>query len=100
MNLTPREKDKLTIALAAIVARGRMTRGIKLNYPESIAVITDFVLEGAREGKSVAELTAAAGKVLTRNQVMEGISEMIHEMQVEATFLDGTKLVTLHNPIR
>jgi len=100
MNLTPREKDKLTIALAAIVARGRLTRGIKLNYPESIAVITDFVLEGAREGKSVAELTAAAGKVLTRNQVMEGISEMIHEMQVEATFLDGTKLVTLHNPIR
>ena len=100
MNLTPREKDKLTIALAAIVARGRLTRGIKLNYPESIAVITDFVLEGAREGKSVAELTAAAGKVLTRDQVMEGISEMIHEMQVEATFLDGTKLVTLHNPIR
>jgi len=100
MNLTPREKDKLTIALAAIVARGRMTRGIKLNYPESIAVITDFVLEGAREGNSVAELTAAAGKVLTRDQVMEGISEMIHEMQVEATFLDGTKLVTLHNPIR
>ena len=100
MNLTPREKDKLTIALAAIVARGRLTRGIKLNYPESIAVITDFVLEGAREGNSVAELTAAAGKVLTRDQVMEGISEMIHEMQVEATFLDGTKLVTLHNPIR
>jgi urease subunit gamma len=100
MNLTPREKDKLTIALAAIVARGRLTRGIKLNYPESIALITDFVLEGAREGKSVAELASAAGKVLTRDQVMEGISEMIHEMQVEATFLDGTKLVTLHNPIR
>ena len=100
MNLTPREKDKLTIALAAIVARGRLTRGIKLNYPESIAIITDFVLEGAREGKSVAELASDAGKVLTRNQVMEGISEMIYEMQVEATFLDGTKLVTLHNPIR
>ena len=100
MNLTPREKDKLTIALAAMVARGRLTRGIKLNYPESIALITDFVLEGAREGKSVSELTSDAGKVLTRNQVMEGISEMIHEMQVEATFLDGTKLVTLHNPIR
>ena len=100
MNLTPREKDKLTIALAAIVARGRLTRGIKLNYPESVALITDFVLEGARERKSVAELTSAAGKVLTRDQVMEGISEMIHEMQVEATFLDGTKLVTLHDPIR
>ena len=100
MNLTPREKDKLTIALAAIVARGRLARGIKLNYPESIALITDFVLEGAREGKSVAELTSDASKVLARKQVMEGISEMIHEMQVEATFLDGTKLVTLHNPIR
>lgn len=100
MNLTPREKDKLTMALAAIVARRRLTKGIKLNYPESIAIITDFVLEGAREGKSVAELTSDAGKLLTRNQVMEGISEMIHEMQVEATFLDGTKLVTLHNPIR
>ncbi|HMG35455.1 MAG TPA: urease subunit gamma [Blastocatellia bacterium] len=100
MNLTPREKDKLMIALTAIVARGRLAKGLKLNYPESIAVITDFVLEGAREGKSVAELTSDGGKVLTRNQVMEGISEMIHEMQVEATFLDGTKLVTLHNPIR
>jgi urease subunit gamma len=100
MNLTPREKDKLTIALAAIVARGRLTRGIKLNYPESIALITDFVLEGAREGRSVAELTADAAKVLTRAQVIEGISEMLHDMQVEATFLDGTKLVTLHNPIR
>ena len=100
MNLTPREKDKLTIALAAIVARGRLTRGLKLNYPESIALITDFVLEGARDGRSVAALTSDAGKVLTRDQVMEGISEMLHEMQVEATFLDGTKLVTLHNPIR
>jgi len=100
MNLTPREKDKLMIALAALVARGRLARGIKLNYPESVALITDFVLEGARDGKSVAELMSESGKVLTRDQVMEGISEMIHEMQVEATFPDGTKLVSLHNPIR
>ena len=100
MNLTPREKDKLMIALAAIVARGRLARGVKLNYPESIALIADFVLEGARDGKSVAELMSESGKVLTRDQVMEGISEMIHEMQVEATFPDGTKLVSLHNPIR
>jgi len=82
MNLTPREKDKLTVALAAIVARGRLTRGIRLNYPESIALITDFILEGARDGRSVAELTSDAAKVLRRDQVMEGISEMIHEMQV------------------
>ena len=100
MNLTPREKDKLMIALAAMIARGRLSRSIKLNYPESIALITDFVLEGAREGKSVPQLTSEAAKILTRDQVMEGISEMIHEMQVEATFLDGTKLVTMHNPIR
>jgi len=100
MNLTPREKDKLMIALAAMIARGRLGRGIKLNYPESIALITDFVLEGAREGKSVPQLTSEGAKILTRDQVMDGISEMIHEMQVEATFLDGTKLVTLHNPIR
>jgi urease subunit gamma len=100
MNLTPREKDKLMIALAALVARGRLARDIKLNYPESVALITDFVLEGARDGKSVAELMSESGKVLTRDQVMEGISEMIHEMQVEATFPDGTKLVSLHNPIR
>jgi len=100
MNLTPREKDKLMIALAALVARGRLARGIKLNYPESIALISDFVLEGAREGKSVPQLTSEAARIVTRDQVMEGISEMIHEMQVEATFLDGTKLVTLHNPIR
>src|SRR5262249_54615281 len=100
MYLTPREKEKLTIALAAIVARARLARGIKLNYPESIALIADFVLEGAREGRSVAQLTSDARKVLTRDQVMQGISEMIHEMEVEATFLDGTKLVTLHNPIR
>jgi urease subunit gamma len=100
MNLTPREKDKLMVALAAQVARERLVRGIKLNYPESVALITDFVLEGARDGKSVAELMSESGKVLTRDQVMEGISEMIHEMQVEATFPDGTKLVSLHNPIR
>jgi urease subunit gamma len=100
MNLTPREKDKLMVALAAQVARARLVRGIKLNYPESVALITDFVMEGARDGKSVAELMSESGKVLTRDQVMEGISEMIHEMQVEATFPDGTKLVSLHNPIR
>ena len=100
MNLTPREKDKLIVALAALVARGRLTRGVKLNYPESIALITDFILEGARDGKSVAELMSGGGKVLTRDQVMEGVCEMIHEMQVEATFPDGTKLVSVHNPIR
>jgi urease subunit gamma len=100
MNLTPREKDKLMIALAALVARGRLARGVKLNYPESVALITDFVLEGARDGKSVAELMSESGKVLSRDQVMEGIREMIHQMQVEATFPDGTKLVSLHDPIR
>jgi urease subunit gamma len=100
MNLTPRERDKLMIALAAMVARGRLSRGVKLNYPESIALITDYVMEGARDGKSVAELMSEGGKVLTRDQVMEGIAEMIHEVQVEATFPDGTKLVTVHNPIR
>ena len=100
MNLTPREKDKLMIALAALVARGRLARGVKLNYPESVALITDFVMEGARDGKSVAELMSEGGKILTVDQAMEGIPEMIHEMQVEATFPDGTKLVTVHNPIR
>jgi urease subunit gamma len=99
VNLTPREKDKLMIALAALVARGRLARGIKLNYPESIALITEFIMEGARDGKSVAELMSASTKVLTQEQVMEGIPEMIHEMQVEATFPDGTKLVPVHNPI-
>jgi len=88
------------IAVAAMVARARLARGIKLNYPESIALITDFVMEGARDGKSVAELMSASGKVLTKDQVMEGISEMIHEMQVEVTFPDGTKLVPIHDPIR
>jgi len=100
MNLTPREKDKLMITLAALVARGRLARGVKLNYPESVALITDFVMEGARDGKSVAELMSESGKILTRDQVIEGISEMIYEMQVEATFPDGTKLVSIHNPIR
>ena len=99
MNLTPREKDKLMISLAAIVARERFKRGVKLNYPESIALITDFVLEGARDGKSVADLMSESRKVLNRDQVMEGISEMIHEVQVEATFPDGTKLVSIHDPI-
>jgi len=99
MNLTPREKDKLMIALAALVARGRLARGVKLNYPEAVALITDFIMEGARDGKSVAELMADSRKVLTRDQVMEGISEMIHEMQVEATFPGGTKLVSIHDPI-
>ncbi len=100
MNLTPRERDKLMVALAAMVARGRLARGVKLNYPEAVAIVTDFVMEGARDGKSVAELMAAGGKVVTREQVMDGIAEMIHEVQVEATFPDGTKLVTVHNPIR
>jgi len=100
MNLTRRERDKLMIALAASVARGRRARGVKLNYPESIALITDFVLEGARDGKSVAELMSQSGTILTRTEVMEGIAEMIPEIQVEATFPDGTKLVPIHNPIR
>ena len=100
MNLTPRERDKLMIALAALVARGRLARGAKLNYPESIALITDFVMEAARDGKSVADLMSESCKLLTSDQVMEGISEMIREMQVEATFPDGTKLVSIHDPIR
>ena len=100
MNLTPREKDKLFIAMAAIVARKRLERGVKLNHPEAVALISDFILEGARDGKSVAELMQKGAHVLTRAQVMDGISEMIHDIQVEATFPDGTKLVTVHNPIR
>jgi len=100
MNLTPREKDKLLVAMAAGVARRRLERGVKLNHPEAIALITDFVVEGARDGRSVAELMEAGGHVLTREQVMEGIPEMIHDVQVEATFPDGTKLVTVHDPIR
>ncbi|NKF23041.1 urease subunit gamma [Solimonas marina] len=100
MNLTPREKDKLLVAMAAIVARRRLERGVKLNHPEAIALITDTVVEGARDGRSVAELMQAGAQVVTRDQVMEGVAEMIHEIQVEATFPDGTKLVTVHQPIR
>ncbi|MGE3145078.1 MAG: urease subunit gamma [Pseudorhodoplanes sp.] len=100
MNLTPREKDKLLISVAAMVARRRLERGVKLNHPEAIALITDFILEGARDGRSVAELMRDGGKVVTREQVMDGIADMIHDVQVEATFPDGTKLVTVHEPIR
>ncbi|MCA3423204.1 MAG: urease subunit gamma [Roseomonas sp.] len=100
MNLTPREKDKLMIAMAAIVARRRLERGLKMNFPEAVALITDFVVEGARDGRSVAELMRDGATVLTRDQVLEGIAEMLHEIQVEATFPDGTKLVTVHQPIR
>lgn len=100
MNLTPREKDKLLIAMAAEVARKRHARGVKLNYPEAIALISDYVVEGARDGRSVADLMRDGARVLCRDEVMDGISEMIHDIQVEATFPDGTKLVTVHNPIR
>ena len=100
MNLTPREKDKLLISMAAIVARKRLERGVKLNHPEAIAQITDFDVEGARDGRPVADLMEAGAHVVTRAQVMEGIAEMIHDIQVEATFPDGTKLVTVHQPIR
>ncbi|MCE7029769.1 MULTISPECIES: urease subunit gamma [Jiella] len=100
MQLTPREKDKLLVSMAAVVARKRLERGVKLNHPEAIALITDFVVEGARDGRSVADLMEAGAKVITRDQVMEGIAEMIHDVQVEATFPDGTKLVTVHEPIR
>ncbi|MBZ9738240.1 urease subunit gamma [Mesorhizobium sp. CO1-1-4] len=100
MNLTPREKDKLLIAMAAVVARKRLERGVKLNHPEAIALITDFVVEGARDGRPVAELMEAGAHVVSRAQVVQGIAEMIHDVQVEATFPDGTKLVTVHEPIR
>ena len=100
MNLTPREKDKLLISMAAMVARRRRERGVKLNHPEAVALITDFIVEGARDGKTVAELMEAGAHVLTRGVVMDGIAEMIHDIQVEATFPDGTKLVTVHEPIR
>jgi urease subunit gamma len=100
MQLTPREKDKLLVAMAAIVARRRLERGVKLNHPEAIALITDFVVEGARDGKSVADLMEQAAHVISKKQVMQGVAEMIHEVQVEATFPDGTKLVTVHEPIR
>lgn len=100
MNLTPREKDKLLIAMAAIVARRRLERGVKLNHPEAIALISDFVVEGARDGRSVADLMEHGAHVVTRAQVMPGVAEMIHDVQVEATFPDGVKLVTVHQPIR
>lgn len=100
MQLTPREKDKLLVAMAAVVARRRLERGVKLNHPEAVALITDYVVEGARDGRSVADLMETAAHVVTREQVMEGVAEMIHEVQVEATFPDGTKLVTVHQPIR
>jgi len=100
MNLTPREKDKLLVAVAAMVAVRRLERGVRLNYPEAVALITDYVLEGARDGRSVAELMRDGATVLTRAQVMDGVAEMIHDIQVEATFPDGTKLVTVHEPIR
>jgi urease subunit gamma len=100
MNLTPREKDKLLVAMAAMVARRRLERGCKLNHPEAIALITDSVVEGARDGRSVAELMQRGAEIISRDQVMEGVPEMIHDIQVEATFPDGTKLVTVHNPIR
>jgi len=100
VHLGPRDKDKLLIAMAAMIARRRLERGVKLNYPEAVALISDAVMEGARDGRSVADLMAAGAEVLTRDQVMEGIAEMVHEVQVEATFPDGTKLVTVHQPIR
>ena len=100
MDLTPREKDKLLVAVAAMVARRRLERGVKLNYPAAVALITDAVLEGARDGRSVADLMRAGAEVISRDQVMEGVAEMIHDVQVEATFPDGTKLVTVHHPIR
>ena len=100
MNLSPREKDKLLVSMAAIVARRRLERGVKLNHPEAIAIISDFIIEGARDGRTVADLMKTGAEVITREQCMDGIAEMIHDIQVEATFPDGTKLVTVHNPIR
>lgn len=100
MNLTPREKEKLLVSLAAMVARNRLARGVKLNHPEAVALISDFVIEGARDGRSVADLMAAGAHVITAAQCMPGVPEMIHSVQIEATFPDGTKLVTVHHPIR
>jgi urease subunit gamma len=100
VNLTPREKDKLLVSMAAMVARRRLERGVKLNYPEAVALIADYVVEGARDGRTVADLMQAGAHVVSRDQVMPGVAEMIHDVQVEATFPDGTKLVTVHEPIR
>ena len=100
MKLTPREKDKLLVSVAAMVARGRLARGVELNYPEAIALITDYVVEGARDGRSVSDLMEAGAHLVARDQCMQGVPEMIHDVQVEATFPDGTKLVTVHQPIR
>ncbi|MDZ7905469.1 MAG: urease subunit gamma [Cypionkella sp.] len=100
MNLTPREREKLLISVAAMVARARLARGVKLNHPEALALISDFVVEGARDGRTVADLMQAGAHVITADQCMEGIPAMIHSVQVEATFPDGTKLVTVHHPIR
>ena len=100
MNLSPREKDKLLISMAAIVARRRLERGVKLNHPEAIAIISDFIVEGARDGRTVAELMKSGAEVIKRSQCMDGIAEMIHDIQVEATFPDGTKLVTVHRPVQ
>ena len=100
MHLTPHELDKLTLHQAGFLAQKRLARGLKLNHPEAVALITDFIMEGARDGCTVADLMTAGAAVLTRAQVMDGIPEMIHEIQVEATFPDGTKLVTVHQPIR
>jgi urease subunit gamma len=100
MKLTPREKDKLLVSVAAMVARGRLARGVELNYPEAIALITDYVVEGARDGRSVSDLMEAGAHVVARDQCMQGVPEMIHDVQFEATFPDGTKLVTVHQPIR
>ena len=100
MNLTPSDVDKLLLSVAAMVARDRRARGVKLNHPESVALLSSFVMEGARDGRTVAELMESGAHVLRRDQVMDGIAEMIHDIQVEATFPDGTKLVTVHEPIR
>ncbi len=100
MLLGPRDKDKLMLSMAAMVAQRRLDRGVKLNYPEAVAIICDFLMEGARDGRTVANLMAAGASVLTRDQVMEGVPEMLPDVQVEATFPDGTKLVTVHEPIR
>jgi len=100
LHLTPREQEKLLIVVAADVARRRQARGLKLNYPEAVAILTAEVMEAARDGKTVAEIMSQGAKILTRDQVMDGIPEMIREVQVEATFPDGTKLVTIHDPIR